>query len=91
MSHDPFEARDGMCVNPSAEPAIARIIDARLSRRTVLKGMAAGGAFGLFGCAHDRLASQTGGGRLGAARPSPRSDAPLTTSITSRPDTTRRC
>jgi secreted PhoX family phosphatase len=50
MSHDPFEVRDGKCVNPSTEPAIAEIIETRLSRRTVLKGIAAGGTFGLFGC-----------------------------------------
>jgi hypothetical protein len=50
MSHDQFEERDGICVNPSTEPVIAEIINARLSRRTVLKGMAASGAFGLFGC-----------------------------------------
>ena len=60
MSHDPFEARDGTCVNPSAEPAIARIIDVRLSRRTVLKGMAAGGAFGLFGCGTIGSRTETG-------------------------------
>src|SRR5687768_929087 len=60
MSHDPFEARDGTCVNPSAEPAIASIIDVRLSRRTVLKGMAASGAFGLFGCGTIGSRSQTG-------------------------------
>ena len=51
MSHDPFEERDGTCVNPSTAPAIADIIDARLSRRTLLKGIGAGTAFGLFGCA----------------------------------------
>ena len=60
MSHDPFEARDGTCVNPSAEPAIARIIDVRLSRRTVLKGMATSGAFGLFGCGTIGSHSETG-------------------------------
>ena len=60
MSHDPFEARDGTCVNPSAEPAIATIIDVRLSRRTVLKGMAASGAFGLFGCGTIGSGSETG-------------------------------
>jgi secreted PhoX family phosphatase len=51
MRHDYFEERDGMVVNPSTEPSIADLIDLRLSRRTVLKGMAASGAFGLFGCA----------------------------------------
>ena len=67
MSHDPFEARDGTCVNPSAEPAIARIIDVRLSRRTVLKGMAASGAFGLFGCGTIGSRSEHWSGRLSAA------------------------
>jgi hypothetical protein len=51
MRHDQFEELDGMQVNPSAEPSIADLIDLRLSRRAVLKGMAASGAFGLFGCA----------------------------------------
>jgi secreted PhoX family phosphatase len=51
MSHDPFEERDGTAVNPSTAPAIAEIIDVRLSRRAVLKGIGAGSAFGLFGCA----------------------------------------
>jgi secreted PhoX family phosphatase len=50
MRHDPFEEQDGMRVNPSSEPSIAEIIDVRLSRRAVLKGMAASGGFGLFGC-----------------------------------------
>jgi len=50
MTRDHFEEQDGMVVNPSTEPSIAEIIEVRLSRRGVLKGMAAGGAFGLFGC-----------------------------------------
>jgi secreted PhoX family phosphatase len=50
MRHDQFEEQDGMRVNPSSEPSIAEIIDVRLSRRAVLKGMAASGGFGLFGC-----------------------------------------
>ena len=44
---DYFEEKDGEVVNPSTEPSIGEVI----SRRTLLKGMAAGGAFGLFGCA----------------------------------------
>ena len=44
---DYFEELDGVAVNPSTEPAIGEVI----SRRTMLKGMAASGAFGLFGCA----------------------------------------
>ena len=44
---DHFEEMDGEAVNPSTEPSIGEVI----SRRTMLKGMAAGGAFGLFGCA----------------------------------------
>jgi secreted PhoX family phosphatase len=47
MKKDYFEEQDGVAVNPSTEPAIGEII----SRRTMLKGMAAGGALGLFGCA----------------------------------------
>jgi uncharacterized protein len=43
---DYFEERDGEAVNPSTEPTIGEVI----SRRTMLKGMAAGSAFGLFGC-----------------------------------------
>ena len=42
---DYFEEKDGEAVNPSTEPTIGEVI----SRRTLLKGMAAGGAFGLFG------------------------------------------
>src|SRR5688572_24729405 len=44
---DYFEEKDGEAVNPSTEPAIGEVI----SRRTLLKGMAAGTAYGLFGCA----------------------------------------
>jgi secreted PhoX family phosphatase len=47
MRNDYFEEQDGMAVNPSTQPSIAEVI----SRRTMLKGMAASGAFGLFGCA----------------------------------------
>jgi uncharacterized protein len=50
MTHDEFEEREGDAVNPSTQPAIAQIIGGRLSRRTMLKGMAGAGAFGLFGC-----------------------------------------
>jgi secreted PhoX family phosphatase len=46
MRHDYFEEQDGLPVNPSREPTIGELI----SRRTMLKGIAAGGAFGLFGC-----------------------------------------
>jgi secreted PhoX family phosphatase len=46
MKRDHFEEQDGMPVNPSTEPTIGEVI----SRRTMLKGMAAGSAFGLFGC-----------------------------------------
>ncbi|MDQ5848222.1 MAG: PhoX family phosphatase, partial [Pseudomonadota bacterium] len=45
MTHDSFEEQDGMPVNPSIETGIAELI----SRRMMLKGMAASGAFGLFG------------------------------------------
>ncbi|MCD6041394.1 MAG: uncharacterized protein K0R40_997, partial [Burkholderiales bacterium] len=43
---DKFEELDGKVVNPSTEPSIREVI----SRRTVLKGIAAGSAFGLAGC-----------------------------------------
>jgi uncharacterized protein len=43
---DKFEELDGIAVNPSTEPTIGEVI----SRRTMLKGMAATSAFGLFGC-----------------------------------------
>jgi secreted PhoX family phosphatase len=43
---DHFDEQDGEPVNPSTEPTIREVI----SRRMVLKGMAASGAFGLFGC-----------------------------------------
>ncbi|HEV3011090.1 MAG TPA: PhoX family phosphatase [Burkholderiales bacterium] len=46
MKSDYFEEQDGMAVNPSSEPTIGEVI----SRRTMLKGMATTGAFGLFGC-----------------------------------------
>src|SRR5688500_14771906 len=44
MSHDPFEEQEGAAVNASTEPTIGELIDLRLSRRAVLKGMAAGSA-----------------------------------------------
>ena len=47
MKQDYFDEQDGIAVNSSSEPAIGEVI----SRRTMLKGMAASGAFGLFGCA----------------------------------------
>jgi secreted PhoX family phosphatase len=43
---DHFDQQDGEPVNPSTEPTIGEVI----SRRTLLKGMAAGSAFGLLGC-----------------------------------------
>ena len=43
---DIYEQLDGEAVNPSTEPTIGEVI----SRRAMLKGMAATGAFGLFGC-----------------------------------------
>jgi secreted PhoX family phosphatase len=50
MSHAPIDDAD-ISVNPSREPTIAEIIEARMSRRTALRTMAAAGVFGLFGCA----------------------------------------
>jgi secreted PhoX family phosphatase len=61
MRSDQFEEQDGLAVNPSSSPAIADIIGMRLSRRAVLKGMAAGGAFGLFGCSSTGAATSGGG------------------------------
>ncbi|HEV3484081.1 MAG TPA: alkaline phosphatase PhoX, partial [Vicinamibacterales bacterium] len=65
MKHDPFEEQEGARVNPSTEPTIGDIIDARLSRRALLKGLAASGTFGLFGCG--TMAASTGGGQDGSA------------------------
>ncbi len=60
MKRDHFEEQDGIAVNPSTEPDIGAVI----SRRTLLKGVAAGSAYGLFGCA-----TGTGGGGEGSAAP----------------------
>ncbi len=51
MSDDFFDHDDDIGVNSSREATIADLIEARLSRRTALKGMAATSLFGLFGCA----------------------------------------
>jgi hypothetical protein len=59
MSHDLFDPDDGV-VNVSCELTIAELIETRMSRRTALKGLAAVGAIGLFGCA-------SSGARPGAA------------------------
>src|SRR5687767_13073259 len=50
MKHDPFEVADGRRVNPSTQPAIADIIDVRVSRRAALQSIGAASLFGLFGC-----------------------------------------
>jgi len=50
---DYFDEQDGKPVNPSTEPTIREVI----SRRMVLKGMAASSAFGLFGCATANMVS----------------------------------
>jgi secreted PhoX family phosphatase len=52
---DKFEELDGVPVNPSTELAIGEVI----SRRTMLKGMAASSAFGLFGCGTMSAASSS--------------------------------
>ena len=52
---DKFEELDGTAVNPSTEPAIGAVI----SRRSMLKGMAASSAFGLFGCGTMSAASSS--------------------------------
>jgi uncharacterized protein len=48
--------------NPSTTATMSQLIETRLSRRDVLKGVAAAGAYGLFGCAVS--ASQSGGSSL---------------------------
>jgi uncharacterized protein len=58
MKNDRWEELDGEAVNPSTEAGIVDLI----SRRTMLKGMAASGAFGLFGCATATPASPAGDG-----------------------------
>ena len=63
MRKDQFEEQDGIAVNPSTQAAIAEIIDARLSRRALVKGIAAGGAFGLFGCSSAGPLSTTAAAR----------------------------
>jgi uncharacterized protein len=52
---DKFEELDGTAVNPSTEPTIGEVI----SRRSMLKGMAATSAFGLFGCGTMSAASSS--------------------------------
>ena len=66
MSHSFLDLPDSddVGVNPSREPTLADLIEARMSRRTALKGLVAAGAYGLFGCATTE--SRVGG------------DAPLT-------------
>jgi secreted PhoX family phosphatase len=64
---DYFEEKDGEVVNPSTAPTIGGII----SRRTLLKGMAAGGAFGLFGCGS--MSMGAGGGAAPSFAEVPRS------------------
>src|SRR5215208_1942410 len=56
--HDHWEQQDGLPVNPSTETPLELLI----SRRTLLKGAAAGGAFGLFGCATANPASSSADG-----------------------------
>src|SRR5687767_11122691 len=62
MKKDYFDEQDGIAVNPSTEPDIGQVI----SRRTVLKGMAASGACGLFG-AMSGCATGSAGGEGSAA------------------------
>jgi uncharacterized protein len=60
MRYDEFEAADDVSVNPSTEPPIGELI----SRRTLLKGMGASAAFGLFGCATTSQAGVDGSAPL---------------------------
>lgn len=62
MSHSLFD--DDAGVNPSCEPTIAEIIEARVTRRAVLKGMAAASVLGLFGCAAPTRQGVSGGSTL---------------------------
>lgn len=54
---------DNTVSNTSTAPTLAQLMQARLTRRTALKGVAAAGAYGLFGCATSALAP--GGTTLG--------------------------
>lgn len=74
MKRDYFEEQDGIAVNPSSAPTIGELI----SRRTMLKGMAATGAFGLFGC----------GGMTAASGPSASGDGSAPLNFTEMPRTT---
>jgi secreted PhoX family phosphatase len=47
---DPGELDDS-APNGSTEPTIAQLMDARITRRAILQGMAAAGVYGLIGCA----------------------------------------
>jgi secreted PhoX family phosphatase len=58
MKNDHWEEQDGLPVNPTTETPLEELI----SRRTILKGMAASGAFGLFGCATANAVSSVGDG-----------------------------
>lgn len=49
MSRNQLDEDD--VTSSSSEPTIAELIEARMSRRTALRGMAAAGMLGLFGCA----------------------------------------
>jgi secreted PhoX family phosphatase len=51
--HGPIHAEGvaNLVSNDSSAPAISQLMDARISRRTALQGMAAAGVYGLFGCA----------------------------------------
>jgi uncharacterized protein len=52
---------DNIGINPSSEPPITALIEARLSRRSLLKGMVAAGVGGLFGCAVSPRAGSAAG------------------------------
>ncbi len=45
------EDPDDTVSNESTQPTIAQLMDVRMTRRTALKGVAAAGVYGLFGCA----------------------------------------
>lgn len=62
-----LDDRDDGNLNPSREPTIGDLIEARISRRSVLKSMAAAGFCGLFGGALPMrgVAAQSAGSALG--------------------------
>ena len=64
MSRPPFDPSqqadpDDTVSNPSTAPGMSELMQLRLTRRDALKGMAAAGVYGLFGCAATPPAGKT--------------------------------